>query len=685
MSNSDLTRETDPDDLAPDAARVETERLTAVLSEHSYRYHVLDRPTISDGEYDRLFKRLQKIEERFPELRSDDSPTQRVGAQPVSELPNIRHTTPMLSLDSSQDPDDVRRFDDRIRKAAEHEIDYLLEPKLDGASLELVYEDGALVRAVTRGNGVIGEGVTENVRTIPSVPLRLRSDQRSVPELLAVRGEALMYLTEFEALNERVVNRGGEPYVNPRNSASGALRQLDSRITAERPLTFLAYDILTIRGAAFRTDEDGFEALGEWGFKRPERVQLARSVDEILAYHAAFARDRDSLDYEIDGVVIKLNHLVTREDLGSTSHHPRWAMAFKFEPRKEVTRIERIAVSVGRTGKITPVALLRPVEVGGVTVSRASLHNREELARKDVREGDLVRVQRAGDVIPQVVERVDEDGHERASAFEMPDVCPACGTAVVEEGPFTVCPNKFGCPAQLKRGIEHFASRGALDIEGLGEETATLLVERDLVKSLADLFDLTVEDLVDLEGFAEKSAAKLVEAIDARRSIDLSRFLHGLGVPEVGITVARALAAHFRSFERVRCSEPEELEAVPGIGPIMSGAIHAFFRERRNADAIDAILSKGFEFSLPPAPEGDALVGKKFVFTGGLESLSRSEAKKRVESFGGRVTSTVSKETDFVVAGADPGSKLDKATELGVPVLDERALLELLANPGESE
>ncbi len=681
MPNLDPNSQTDVGTLTPEAAREECERLSAELSEHNYRYYVLSRPTVSDGEYDRLFRRLQAIEVRFPELRAEDSPTQRVGSPPVSALPTIRHTAPMLSLDSTQDEADVRRFDERIRKAAEHEIEYLLEPKLDGASLELVYENGLLARAVTRGNGIVGEGVTENVRTIPSVPLRLRSAERPVPELLAVRGEALMYLSEFEALNERVVNMGGEPYVNPRNSASGALRQLDSRSTAERPLEFLAYDILLVRGASFETDWEGFQALGDWGFKRPERVELTRDVDGILAYHAAFGRDRDDLDYEIDGVVVKLNHLTTRVDLGSTSHHPRWALAFKFEPRKEVTRIERIAVSVGRTGKITPVALLRPVEVGGVTVSRASLHNREELLRKDVREGDLVRIQRAGDVIPQVVERVAEDARTRAAPFEMPNLCPACGTPVEEDGPFTVCPNRFGCPAQLKRSIEHFGSRGALDIEGLGEETATQLVERGLVRELANLFDLKIEDLVGLEGFAEKSASKLVDAIRTRRKVELRRFLHGLGVPEVGATVAGELARHFRSFERIREASREDLEDVSGIGPKMSEVIHEFFRDPRNSAAIDAILSKGFEFGLPPAPAGDSLAGKKFVFTGGLDGLSRSEAKKRVESLGGRVVSSVSRDTDYVVAGNDPGSKLTKAQELGVAVLDENSFRELIETP----
>ena len=357
-------------------------------------------------------------------------------------------------------------------RGSRREPRYILEPKLDGASIELVYEKGLFVRAVTRGNGRAGELVTENVRTIPSLPLRLREADRRAPEQLAVRGEVIMHLSAFEALNERMVERGSEPYVNPRNSASGSLRQLDPRLTAERPLDLLAYDILMVRGAQLASDHEAVQALREWGFRTPERVTLVSTVEEVLEYHEAYAADRDDLDYEIDGVVIKVDHLDSRADLGATSHHPRWALAFKFEPRREITRIEKIAVSVGRTGKLTPVALLRPVEVGGVTVSRASLHNRDEVARKDIRKGDLVRIQRAGDVIPQVVERVPEDGRKRGASFRMPAHCPSCDTPVQEDGPFTYCPNRFGCMAQLKRGLTHFGSRAGLDIEGLGEETA---------------------------------------------------------------------------------------------------------------------------------------------------------------------------------------------------------------------
>jgi DNA ligase (NAD+) len=492
-----------------------------------------------------------------------------------------------------------------------------------------------------------------------------------------------MRLSAFETLNQGLLEHGEEPFANPRNATSGAIRQLDSSITARRPLELLAYDILEVRGAAFRTDLEGLQALEEWGFPVPERAALVRSVEEILAYHAAYDRDRDELDYEIDGIVVKVNDLNERADLGTTSRHPRWALAFKFEPRKEVTRIERIAVQVGRTGVLTPVALLLPVEVGGVTVSRATLHNREELERKDVREGDRVRVQRAGDVIPQVVEVVPEEGRERNPPFTMPGTCPNCGTPVELRGPFTLCPNRFGCSAQLKGRIVHFASRHGLDIEGLGEETAALLVDRELVTDLADLFDLGVEALLPLPGFALKSATNLVEAIQARRTTELRRFLFGLGIPEVGVAVAADLARHFRSLEALRGADQEALEAVKGIGPIMSEQIMAFFADERNALAIDAVAAKmeGLEVEAP-AGEGGALEGKRFVFTGALEAMSRSRAKKLVEGLGARATSSVSGETDILVAGDAAGSKLTRARELGVEVLDEEGFLALLRDHG---
>lgn len=656
--------------MDPDAARREAEALRATLHRHAHLYYVEARPAVSDEEYDRLYRALQALERAHPELVTPDSPTQRVGIEPQDRFETVAHAAPMLSLDSTQDPGEVRRFDDRLRKALGDEVPrYILEPKLDGASLELVYEDGVLVRAVTRGNGREGEGVTENVRTIPTVPLRLRTDERPAPAFLAVRGEVMMYLSDFEAFNARLVESGQEPYASPRNSASGSLRQLDSRITASRRLDVLIYDILKVEGETFTSDTEGVAAIRQWGFKVPERLAEATTVDEILAYHAAFGADRDRLDYEIDGVVIKLDDLAARERLGTTSHHPRWALAFKFEPRKEITRIEKIGIQVGRTGVLTPVAFLRPVVVGGVTIARASLHNREELKRKDIREGDTVRIQRAGDVIPQVVEVVEQEA-DRHAPFDMPTTCPACGTPVREDGPRLVCPNRFACPAQLKGRIVHFGARSALDIEGLGEETANLFVERGLVHGLADLFNLTVERLLPLEGFAEKSATNLVEAIAARKEPELARFLTALGIPEVGVAVARDLARHFGRFDAIRRATREELEAVHGVGPRMSEAITAFFAEARNDAAIQAILDRGVRPTetepAPVAPAG-ADAGAA-VFTGAIP-IPRGEAEAAWQAVGGRVVGSVSKKTDFVVAGENAGSKLEKAEKLGVPVL----------------
>ena len=675
----DLT--SDPRSLGEAGASALMERLRTEILRHDHLYHVLARPEVSDDAYDRLFRRLVQLERAFPALLPSNSPTRRVGGEPQERFETIPHAAPMLSLESTQDPEEVARFDERVRKTVDGQVRYLLEPKLDGASIEIVYREGRLERAVTRGNGREGEGVTENVKTIPTVPLVLREEERTAPSYLAVRGEVLMYISAFERFNERLVERGAEPYASPRNSAAGAVRQLDPRITAERELECIAYDILAVEGPRFVQDEDVVRALVQWGFQVPERIEVVYSVEAIVDYHRGWNDERDELDYEIDGVVVKLDDLESRADLGSTSHHPRWALAFKFEPRKEITRVQRITVSVGRTGVLTPVALLLPVVVGGVTISRASLHNREEVRRKDVREGDRVRIQRAGDVIPQVVGRVEEPGRARAEPFQMPEECPACGTGVEEQGPFTVCPNRFGCPAQLEGRLVHFGSRSALDIAGLGTETARVLVERGLVREFADLFVLSAADLQRLPGFAEKSAQNLVAAIQAETRPELARFLYGLGIPEVGATVARDLAAHFGSLERILEASREELEEVEGIGPRMSEIIRAFLDEEGNRHAIQNVLVGGIQ---PEAPRTHSaheapLAGKRFVFTGGLAGFTRSRARELVERAGGRVVGSVSEETDYVVVGQDPGSKYERALELGVSVLDEEGFRALLA------
>ena len=645
-------------------------------------YHVEDRPEISDAAYDELFRRLQALEAEHPTLVTPDSPTQRVGAEPADGFESVEHVAPMLSLDSTADLSEITRFDERVRKALGDGVApvYLLEPKLDGASIELVYEDGVFTRAVTRGNGRVGEGVTDNLRTVPSVPLRLVTDVRPAPRVLSLRGEVMMRITDFHAFNQGLIEAGKEPYASPRNSAAGAVRQLDPRITASRKLEVLVYDVLEAEGVSFATDSEGVQAIRDWGFKVPERIETVGSVDEIAAYHAGFDEDRDSLDYEIDGVVIKLDHMSARRAMGSTSHHPRWAIAFKFAPRQEVTRIEAIGIQVGRTGVLTPVAHLDPVVVGGVTVARASLHNREEIDRKDLRVGDIVRIQRAGDVIPQVVEVVTP-ADPRSDPFTMPERCPVCDTEVYLDGPRTVCPNRFGCADQLKGRIVHFGSRAALEIEGLGDETANLLVDRGLVRELAALFDLSPDDLTPLEGFAEKSANALVQAIHARKRPELARFLIALGIPEVGVTVARDLARHLGSFEAIRSATREQLEAIDGIGPRMSEAITTFFEDARNAAAVDAILARGVEPETVEVRTNDLPDRGAAVFTGTIP-VPRVVAEEAWRSVGGTTTGSVSKKTAFVVAGESAGSKLEKAERLGVEVLDFDGFVERIRELG---
>ncbi len=654
--------------------------LRTEIRHHEYLYHVRDRPEISDAEFDKLFAELKQLEERFPDLVTVDSPTQRVGATPLDQFPTIQHAAPMLSLDSAHDEAAVKRFDERIRKSlGAKAVEYVVEPKWDGASVELVYEDGVFVRASTRGNGLQGEGITENIRTIPTVPLRLRE---SAPPFLALRGEVMMPVDGFEKLNERLLEEGREPFANPRNAAAGSLRQLDPQITAARPLDLFVYDVLDARDARFDTQWDVYSALERWGLRVSDLPDLARSVADIIDYHRQLEERRDDLPYEIDGVVVKVNDTADRDGLGSTAHHPRGALAFKFPPRKEITRIIKIIPSVGRTGVVTPVAMMRPVELSGVTVSRATLHNREEVARKDVRDGDLVRVQRAGDVIPQVVERVPETGHKRAKPFAMPAKCPSCGVSVIERGPFTVCPNSFGCPAQLVGRLVHFASRDALDIEGLGGETARLFVREALVKELPDLFTLQPEQLLRLDGFAEKSATNLVNAIAKASRVDLHRFLFGLGIPEVGAAVAKTLAQYFGSLAKLRAASGDDLEAVEGVGPKMAEQIRAFFTDPRVERMLDDLLDGKIDLRNPKREARAALAGTKFVLTGTLTTISRRDATAALESLGGKVTSSVSKETDYVVVGDDPGSKYDKAVALKRRILDENEFMKLLRSNG---
>ena len=656
--------------------------LRAEIRHHDYLYYVKDAPVIGDAAYDALFAELKAIETAFPDLRSADSPTQRVAGSVFDRFPPVEHAAPMLSLDSDRDADAVARFDERVRKGLNGEaVTYVLEPKLDGTSVELVYERGRLVRASTRGDGTVGEGITENVRTIEAVPLTLAG---APPERLALRGEIFMRVAAFEQLNAALLDQGQEPFANPRNAAAGALRQLDPTVTASRPLDLYVYDILAGDGIG-DSHLDILEAFTTWGLPVADLVTTTTDAHGILAFHADLLARRDDLPFEIDGIVVKVNDLKQRARLGTTAHHPRWAYAHKFPPRKEVTRILDIVASVGRTGVVTPVAMLRPVELGGVTVSRATLHNREEVKRKNVRAGDLVRVQRAGDVIPQVIERIDEPGRVRADDdyWVPPTKCPSCHTRLVSRGPYVVCPNAFDCPAQRVGRLVHYASRHALDIEGLGQETAQQLVNEGLVTHLDQLYDVAVDDLLPLDGFAQKSATNLVTAIQASCLPKLQRFIYALGIPEVGATVAATLASEFGSFTALRKASEERLQGVEGIGPKMAEQIAGFFGDPRAAHAVDALLAKVSPTDNRSQPSGDGpLKGKKFVFTGTLERFTREEAEGRVQRLGGKTSGSVSAKTDYVVAGAEAGSKAARAAKLKVTLLDEDAFVALLAEHG---
>lgn len=665
-----------------DHATVERVRqLKDEISEHNYRYYVLDDPIVSDAEYDRLLVQLQELEEKYPELISPDSPTQRVGAAPAAGFETVSHAVPMLSLANAFSREEVEEFDRRIRERLDLEtIVYSAEPKLDGVAIALRYEHGELVLGATRGDGQSGEDVTSNVRTIRAIPLKLRGQQ--VPALLEVRGEIVMTRSGFKRLNQRLADVGEKTFVNPRNAASGSLRQLDPALTAQRPLHFFCYGAATGEGLPER-HSDILEALRDMGLPVSAEVKAVEGVSGLFDYYQRIGQVRDQLDYDIDGVVYKVDDLDQQREMGFVSRAPRWALAHKFPAQEEVTRLLEIEVQVGRTGALTPVARLEPVFVGGVTVTNATLHNADEIRRKDVRPGDYVVVRRAGDVIPEVVRAILERRESGLVAWQMPEHCPECGSAVEQiEGEAAVrCTGGLVCPAQRRRALEHFASRTAMDIEGLGSKLVGQLVEQDLVRSPADLYRLDQAVLAGLERMADKSAAKLIDALEKSKHVSLGRLLFALGIREVGAVTASNLARHFGSLERLAEADIESLEAVPDVGPIMARHVHAFFEEPHNREVIEQLLSHGVRYEIEQVSANPAelpLAGSTYVLTGGLESMTRSEAKAALEALGAKVTSSVSKNTTGVIAGADPGSKLDKAKSLGVEVLDEAGLRRLL-------
>jgi len=654
------------------------------LEYHGHRYYVLDDPEISDVEYDELLNELRDIEKEHPDLLTPDSPTQRVGGQPLSKFPEVKHLQPMLSLANARNEEELAAWVVRSERYLERQgvemgdVRFVTEPKIDGLAISLVYEDGVLVRGATRGNGEVGEDVTQNLRTIGAIPLRVDK----APALFEVRGEIYLPLAAFAKLNEQRAEAGEPTFANPRNSAAGSIRQLDPKLAASRPLSMWCYGVGATDGLEFETHSESLEWLREHGFRVNRDVEVHDTVDEVVAACRAWEERRDRLDFEIDGVVVKVDELELQRELGVVGREPRGAIAWKFAPTTATTTLKQVAWNVGRTGHMVPFAVLEPVQVSGVTVKLATLHNEEDLRRKDVRDGDEVIVMRAGDVIPQVVSPTSkaQKRKSRSETPEPPAKCPACGTPTVkpEEGVWTICPNRTGCPGQVFQAVKHFV--GAMDIDGLGEENARRFLELGLIENFADIYDLDVERLVALERFGETSARNLVNAIDASREQPFHLVLYALGLPGIGFVNARNLARHFRSMDALLDASEEQLTEVEGMGPILAKTVYETLAEERTRALIgrlrDARLQMEEEGPAPPS-EGP-LVGKTVVLTGTLPDLTRPEATKMIEAAGGKVTGSVSKRTDYVVAGEDPGTKYTKAQELEVEILDEDGLRGLL-------
>jgi DNA ligase (NAD+) len=685
---------TPPDDTAELAARAA--ELREQIERANHDYYVLDAPVLADAEYDRLFRELRTIEAEHPELRTPDSPTLRVGAEPASRLEKTEHLAPMLSLDNAFSPEELRAWETRnARIAAEvREAGYDVEPKIDGLAVALTYRGGVLEKCATRGNGTIGEDVTRNLRTIREIPLRLKGGGVPFPALMEVRGEVYMPLSGFAEMNARRAAEGLSTFANPRNAAAGATRQLDPSITASRPLRFFAYtvelDPRSGESLPVATQSDLLAALAGWGLPVNPRVTHCDDLEGVLAWVAAFEHERELLDYEVDGAVVKVEPLRLHGELGVVGgREPRWATAYKYAPDLAETTLLDIGINVGRTGALNPFAILEPVEIGGVTVRLATLHNEEDIRRKDIRVGERVLIKRAGEVIPQVLGPVLTEGAERPEPFRMPEECPVCRTPVEHptDEVMIYCPNG-ACPARIFRGLEHFVSRGAMDIRGLGEQTAQLLLDRGLVHNVADLYDLEKEQLLALEGFKEKSAQNLIAGIAGSKDRGLARLLFALGVRHVGEGAAELLARHFGSMNRLRAATADEIEAVHGIGRTTAEALAAYFAEPRNLEVIDKLAGHGLRLTEEQAaPAEGPLTGETWVVTGTLPSLSRTAATERIEGAGGRITGTVTKKTSYVLVGEDAGSKLQKAQELGIPTVTEAELLERLASPpsGDSD
>jgi DNA ligase (NAD+) len=665
---------------ASSAVQEELDELRDQIRYHNYRYHVLDDPEIPDAEYDRLVRKLQALEKEYPELITSDSPTQRVGDVPVAEFGTVQHRVPMLSLDNAFSEDELRDFHRRVTTRLELEdnakqLRYAAEPKLDGAAVSLLYENGQLVRGATRGDGTTGEDITHNVRTIEAVPLRLLGD--NYPKTLEVRGEVFMPKAGFAAYNKKAAAAGEKTFVNPRNAAAGSLRQLDPKLTAERPLDIYIYSVgLVENGDLPGHHSEILECLHEWGFKTCPEYRVVEGVEGCLAYYAEIGGRRDSLPYEIDGVVYKVDSRRQQEELGFVSRAPRWAIAHKFPAQEELTEVQGVEFQVGRTGAVTPVARLKPVFVGGVTVSNATLHNIDELHRKDVRVGDTVIIRRAGDVIPEVVSVIASRRPKRTRRVQLPKKCPVCGSAVAREDGEAVarCSGGLYCSAQRAEALKHFVSRKAMDIEGLGAKLIEQLVAVDRIHTPADIYRIDKDELAGMERMGEKSAENLIQSIEDSKSTTLARFLYALGIREVGEATAVALASYFGNLPAIVSAKEEQLLEVPDVGPVVASRIRSFFDEPHNLEVIERLQGSGIRWAdtEPQKVAADGpLSGKTFVLTGTLSDMTRDQAKTRIQALGGKVTGSVSKKTDYVVFGEKAGSKLTKAQNLGVETLDE--------------
>jgi DNA ligase (NAD+) len=673
----------------PKAAARRARELRREIAHHDHRYYVLDDPEISDEEYDALLDELRRLEQQEPELRTPDSPTQRVGGRPLDKFEHARHVEPMLSLANARGPEEFRAWETRLHNRLRTldiepgELRFVSEPKIDGLAISLLYEDGRLVRGATRGDGQTGEDVTQNLRTIRAIPLQVDGG----PELLEVRGEVYLPIPAFAALNEQRAEAGEPAFANPRNAAAGSIRQLDPEISASRPLSIWCYGIGASRGLDPRTHAEELEWLREHGFKVHPDVAIHETADEVAARCEWWEARRDKLDFEIDGVVIKVDQRRLWRELGVAGREPRWSVAWKFPPTTATTKLNRIVWNVGRTGHLLPFAMLEPVRVGGVTVSTATLHNEEDLARKDVREGDEVVVMRAGDVIPQVVSPLTQRRKGRLAKPHPPKRCTACGTETVKapESVWTICPNRRGCPGQSFQHLKHFVSRGAMDIEGLGEKQAQRFLAEGLIRDPADIYDLTVKRLEQLEGFARTSAENLIRSIDASRGRPFGRVLFSLGLPGVGYVNANALAEHFGSIDALIEASEAEIEEVEGIGPVLAAQIREELSDESTRELVERLRERGLRFELSEEErrvEGGPLEGRTFVLTGTLPNLTRDEATALIKRAGGKVTGSVSRNTDYVVAGEDPGTKLQKAEEVGTDVIDETGLRALAGDDG---